>query len=55
MSINDAVNCGSSRFLRLCPTDAAFEAWQITEPGGWRFVSLPGGALGVWSASAVNV
>ncbi|MFE3271170.1 DUF6188 family protein [Streptomyces sp. NPDC059215] len=37
-----------------CPTDAAFEAWQITGPGGWRFVSLPGGGLGVWSASAAN-
>ncbi|WP_141698380.1 DUF6188 family protein [Streptomyces lushanensis] len=37
-----------------CPTDAAFEAWQITGPGGWRFVSLPGGDLGVWSASAAN-
>jgi hypothetical protein len=37
-----------------CSTDAAFEAWRITGPGGWRFVSLPGGDLGVWSASAVN-
>ncbi|WP_326715659.1 DUF6188 family protein [Streptomyces sp. NBC_01474] len=37
-----------------CPTDEAFEAWQITGPGGWRFVSLPGGDLGVWSASAAN-
>lgn len=32
-----------------CPTDASFEAWQITGPGGWRIVSLPGGDLGVWS------
>ncbi|MEU5161253.1 DUF6188 family protein [Streptomyces sp. NPDC020875] len=31
--------------------DASFEAWQITGPGGWRFVSLPGGDLGVWSGS----
>lgn len=37
-----------------CPTDAAFEAWQITGPGGRRFVSLPGGDLGVWSASEAN-
>ncbi|WP_245726858.1 DUF6188 family protein [Streptomyces longwoodensis] len=37
-----------------CPADAEFEAWQITGPGGWRFVSLPGGDLGVWSASAAN-
>ncbi|MFE2937272.1 DUF6188 family protein [Streptomyces sp. NPDC059221] len=37
-----------------CPADAAFEAWQITGPGGWRFVSLPGGDLAVWSASAAN-
>ncbi|MFI2411919.1 DUF6188 family protein [Streptomyces sp. NPDC018947] len=37
-----------------CPTDAAFEVRQITGPGGWRFVSLPGGDLGVWSVSAAN-
>ncbi|MEU9321410.1 DUF6188 family protein [Streptomyces sp. NPDC048295] len=37
-----------------CPADAAFEAWQIAGPGGWRFVSLPGGDLAVWSASAAN-
>ncbi|MEV7233061.1 DUF6188 family protein [Streptomyces sp. NPDC051020] len=29
--------------------NASFEAWQITEPRGWRFVSLPGGDLAVWS------
>ncbi|MFJ9034811.1 DUF6188 family protein [Streptomyces sp. NPDC102274] len=34
-----------------CPTDASFEAWQITGPGGRRIVSLPGGDLGVWSGS----
>ncbi|MET8824374.1 DUF6188 family protein [Streptomyces sp. NPDC004610] len=33
----------------ICPADAAFEAWEITGPGGWRFVSLPAGGLGVWS------
>ncbi|MFI1259054.1 DUF6188 family protein [Streptomyces netropsis] len=37
-----------------CPTDAAFESWQITGPGGWQFVSLPGGDLGVWCASTAN-
>ncbi|WP_327178591.1 DUF6188 family protein [Streptomyces sp. NBC_01335] len=37
-----------------CPTDAAIEAWRITGPGGWQFVSLPGGDLGVWSAFAAN-
>ncbi len=37
-----------------CSADASFEAWQITGPGGWRFVSLPGGELGVWSGSRTN-
>jgi hypothetical protein len=37
-----------------CPADAAFEPWQITGPGGWRFVSLPGGGLGVWPAFAAH-
>ncbi|MEV7289298.1 DUF6188 family protein [Streptomyces sp. NPDC093252] len=37
-----------------CPADEAFEAWQITGPGGWRFVSLPEGGLGVWSAANEN-
>jgi len=32
-----------------CPSTASFEAWQITGPQGWRFVSLPGGDLAVWS------
>ncbi|MEU9095661.1 DUF6188 family protein [Streptomyces sp. NPDC048428] len=31
-----------------CPADASFEAWQVTEPRGWRFISLPGGDLAVW-------
>ncbi|MFE7572324.1 DUF6188 family protein [Streptomyces sp. NPDC057539] len=33
-----------------CPGDPSFEAWQITGPRGWRFVSLPGGDLAVWSS-----
>ncbi|WP_328725629.1 DUF6188 family protein [Streptomyces sp. NBC_00259] len=28
-----------------CSADTSFEAWQITGPRGWRFVSLPGGTL----------
>jgi hypothetical protein len=32
-----------------CSADTSFEAWQITGPRGWRFVSLPGGDLAVWS------
>ncbi|WP_037808444.1 DUF6188 family protein [Streptomyces sp. NRRL F-2580] len=35
-----------------CPAGPSFEAWQISGPGGWRFVSLPGGDLAVWSPSA---
>ncbi|MGP3965513.1 DUF6188 family protein [Nonomuraea sp. 3N208] len=31
-----------------CRADADFEAWQVAGPGDWRFVSLPGGDLGVW-------
>jgi hypothetical protein len=31
-----------------CRADAEFEAWQITGPVGWRFVSAPGGDLAVW-------
>ena len=27
----------------------SFEAWQVMGPGGWRFVSLPGGELAVWT------
>ncbi|WP_406300521.1 DUF6188 family protein [Embleya sp. NBC_00888] len=34
-----------------CPSDASSEAWRITGPGGWRFVSLPGGDLAVRSGS----
>ncbi|WP_404963105.1 DUF6188 family protein [Streptomyces sp. 147326] len=37
-----------------CPPDASFEAWQITGPRGWRFVSLPGGDLAVWSPPEVH-
>ncbi|WP_446751049.1 DUF6188 family protein [Streptomyces sp. CLV115] len=37
-----------------CPADAAFEAWQITGPGGRRFLSLPGGDLGVWFGCAAT-
>jgi hypothetical protein len=37
-----------------CPPDASFEAWQIIGPRGWRFVSLPGGDLAVWSGSGVG-
>ncbi|MFI1684159.1 DUF6188 family protein [Streptomyces sp. NPDC020794] len=32
-----------------CSTDPSFEAWQVTGPAGWRFVSLPGGDLAAWS------
>ncbi|MGW3226808.1 DUF6188 family protein [Streptomyces sp. NPDC001157] len=31
-----------------CRADPSFEAWQVTGPGGWRFVSLPGRELAVW-------
>jgi hypothetical protein len=31
-----------------CRPDPAFEAWQATGPGQWRFISLPGGDLAVW-------
>ncbi|MEV5575461.1 DUF6188 family protein [Spirillospora sp. NPDC052269] len=34
-----------------CPADPAFEAWQATGPGPWKFVSLPGGNLAVWSGT----
>ncbi|MGW3498953.1 DUF6188 family protein [Streptomyces sp. NPDC001020] len=37
-----------------CSSDASFEAWQITGPGGWRFVSPPGGDLAVWSGSGTG-
>ena len=32
-----------------CSTDPSFEAWQVTGPAEWRFVSLPGGDLAAWS------
>ncbi|EFL19942.1 conserved hypothetical protein [Streptomyces sp. C] len=37
-----------------CSADASFEAWQVTEPRGWRFISLPGGDLAVWSRSGTS-
>ncbi|MGI5338080.1 DUF6188 family protein [Streptomyces sp. CA-181903] len=37
-----------------CPSDPSFEAWQVTGPTGWRFVSLPGGGLAVWTVSGTN-
>ncbi|MFB6978213.1 DUF6188 family protein [Streptomyces scopuliridis] len=37
-----------------CPGDPSFEAWQITGPRGWLFVSLPGGDLSVWSSSGAR-
>jgi Family of unknown function (DUF6188) len=36
-----------------CRADPSFEAWQVTGPGGWRFVSMPGGELAVWSGTEV--
>ncbi|WP_327434645.1 DUF6188 family protein [Streptomyces sp. NBC_01236] len=37
-----------------CSSDPSFEAWQVTGPAGWRFVSLPAGDLGVWSGSGTS-
>ncbi|MFE3412395.1 DUF6188 family protein [Streptomyces mirabilis] len=34
-----------------CSSDPSFEAWQVTGPAGWRFVSLPGGDLAVRTRS----
>ncbi|MGW7074645.1 DUF6188 family protein [Streptomyces sp. NPDC054866] len=34
-----------------CQPDPAFEAWQVTGPGGCRFVAMPGGELAVWSGT----
>ncbi|MEV8321518.1 DUF6188 family protein [Streptomyces sp. NPDC059900] len=34
-----------------CQADPAFEAWQVTGPGDWRFVAMPGGELAVWSGA----
>lgn len=34
-----------------CRADPSFEAWQVAGLGGWRFVSLPGGELAVWSGA----
>lgn len=34
-----------------CPAGTSSEAWQITGPRGWRFVSLPGGDLAVRAPS----
>ncbi|MFE2302625.1 DUF6188 family protein [Streptomyces sp. NPDC059445] len=37
-----------------CSSDPSFEAWQVTGPAGWLFVSLPGGELAVWSGSRAS-
>ncbi|MFB7337023.1 DUF6188 family protein [Streptomyces adustus] len=37
-----------------CSSDPSFEAWQVTVPTGWRFASLPGGGLAVWSGSGAS-
>lgn len=37
-----------------CSSDLSFEAWQVTGPTGWRFASLPGGDLAVWSGSGTS-
>ncbi|MER6160762.1 DUF6188 family protein [Streptomyces sp. NPDC001868] len=37
-----------------CSSDPSFEAWQVTGPAGWRFVSLPGGDLAVWTRSGAS-
>ncbi|MFD0416856.1 DUF6188 family protein [Streptomyces sp. NPDC127108] len=34
-----------------CRANPSFEAWQVAGPGDWRFVSLPGGDLAVWSGA----
>ncbi|MGW5567122.1 DUF6188 family protein [Streptomyces tendae] len=34
--------------------DPAFETWQVAGPTGWRFASLPGGDLAVWSGSGAS-
>ncbi|MGV9268877.1 DUF6188 family protein [Kitasatospora sp. NPDC003701] len=37
-----------------CSADTSLEAWQIAGPRGWRFVSLPGGGLAVWTRSGTG-
>lgn len=37
-----------------CSADASFEAWQVTGPRGWRFISLPGGDLAVTRSSSAS-
>ncbi|MER5466838.1 DUF6188 family protein [Streptomyces sp. NPDC002668] len=37
-----------------CSSDPSFEAWQVTGPADWRFASLPGGDLAVWSGSGTS-
>lgn len=37
-----------------CSSDPSFEAWQVTGPAGWHFVSLPGGELAVWTRSGAS-
>ncbi|MFI1286474.1 DUF6188 family protein [Streptomyces sp. NPDC020858] len=41
--------------LRLtCSSDPSFEAWQVTGPAQWLFVSLPGSDLAVWAGSGTR-
>lgn len=37
-----------------CLADPSFEAWQVAGPEEWRFVSLPGGELAVWSPAGTG-
>ncbi|MFF8029545.1 DUF6188 family protein [Streptomyces sp. NPDC007896] len=37
-----------------CSSDPSLEAWQVTGPAGWRFVSLSGGDLAVWTRSGAS-
>ena len=34
----------------LVPPDDAYEAWNVSGPGGALVVSTPGGALAIWTA-----
>ncbi|MCL8015900.1 DUF6188 family protein [Streptomyces sp. AS02] len=38
----------------ICQADSSCEAWQITGPGGRRFVSLAGGEVAVWSGAETS-
>lgn len=37
------------------PFDEDFESWNIVGPAGLRIVSLPGGALAIWSPESGDV